>query len=33
MFLAMGAVMPQPEYELPLDGDGDAAVYVLSRIS
>lgn len=29
----MGAVMPEPEYELPLDGDGDVAVYVLSRIS
>lgn len=29
----MGAVMPQPEYELPLDGDGDAAIYVVSRIS
>ena len=30
---AMGAVMAEPEYDLPLDGDGDAAVYVLSRIS
>ena len=29
----MGAVMPQPEYELPLDGEGDCAVYVVSRIS
>ena len=29
----MGAVMPEPEYTLPLDGEGDAAVYVLSRIS
>lgn len=29
----MGAVMPEPEYDLPLDGDGDVAVYVLSRIS
>ncbi len=29
----MGAVMPEPEYELPLDGKGEAAVYVLSRIS
>lgn len=28
----MGAVMPEPEYDLPLDGDGDTAVYVLSRI-
>lgn len=31
--LAMGAVMPEPDYELPLDGAGDTAVYVLSRIS
>ncbi len=30
---SMGAVMPEPEYELPLDAGGDAAVYVLSRIS
>ena len=29
----MGAVMPEPEYKLPLDGEGDAAIYVLSRIS
>ena len=29
----MGAVMPEPEYQLPLDGTGEAAVYVLSRIS
>ncbi len=29
----MGAVMPEPEYALPLDGEGDVAVYVLSRIS
>lgn len=29
----MGAVMPEPEYTLPLDGNGDVAVYVLSRIS
>lgn len=29
----MGAVMPEPEYQLPLDGEGDVAVYVLSRIS
>ena len=29
----MGAVMPEPEYELPLDASGEAAVYVLSRIS
>ena len=29
----MGAVMPEPEYELPLEGRGDTAVYVLARIS
>ena len=29
----MGAVMPEPEYDLPLDAAGDTAVYVLSRIS
>ena len=29
----MGKVMPEPEYDLPLDGEGDAAIYVLSRIS
>ena len=29
----MGKIMPEPEYDLPLDADGDAAIYVLSRIS
>ena len=29
----MGAVMPEPEYRIPLYGEGDTAVYVLSRIS
>ena len=29
----MGAVMPEPEYYLPLEGEGDTAVYVLSRNS
>lgn len=29
----MGAVMPQPEYALPLNGEGETAVYVVSRIS
>lgn len=29
----MGAVMAEPDYELPLEVDGDTAVYVLSRIS
>ena len=30
---SMGAVMPEPEYDIPLWGGGEAAVYVLSRIS
>ena len=29
----MGAVMPEPEYTLPLEAEGDTAIYVLSRIS
>ena len=29
----MGAVMPAPKYDLPLNGEGDTAVYVLARIS
>lgn len=29
----MGAVMPEPEYDLPLEGDGEAAIYVLARTS
>ena len=29
----MGAVMPEPEYTIPLYGEGDTALYVLSRIS
>lgn len=29
----MGKTMPEPNYQLPLDGDGDVAIYVLSRIS
>ncbi|MCR4934902.1 MAG: fibronectin type III-like domain-contianing protein, partial [Oscillospiraceae bacterium] len=29
----MGAVMPEPDYALPLDADGEAAIYVLSRSS
>ena len=33
ILLGMGAVMEEPEYELPLNGEGDVAVYVLSRIS
>ena len=30
---SMGAVMPEPEYDLPLDAAGDMAMYVLARIS
>jgi len=33
LMLAIGAIMPEPEYELPLDGEGDTAIYVLGRIS
>ena len=33
VFALMGKVMPEPEYEIPLEGEGDTAVYVLSRIS
>lgn len=33
ILVAMGAVMEEPEYEFPLDGEGDTAIYVLSRNS
>ena len=33
IFAAMGAVMPEPDYELPLSGAGETAIYVLTRIS
>lgn len=33
MLFAMGRACPEPEYELPLDGEGDTALYVLSRNS
>lgn len=33
LMLGMGAVMPEPEYALPLDGEGETAIYVLGRIS
>ena len=33
VLLGMGAVIPEPEYEIPLDGEGRAALYVLSRTS
>ena len=29
----MGKVMPEPEYDLPLNAEGDAAIYVVSCIS
>lgn len=29
----LSVVMPEPEYDIPLEGDGDTAVYVLSRYS
>ena len=29
----MGKTMPEPEYDLPLEGGGDAAIYVLARNS
>jgi len=29
----MGKVMPEPEYDIPLTGEGETAIYVLSRIS
>lgn len=33
IMLVMGKVMLEPEYELPLEGQGDVAIYVLSRNS
>ena len=33
VFYALGAIMPEMEYDLPLDYSADAAIYVLSRIS
>ena len=33
LFLGMGAVMPEPEYDLPLTGEGDTGLYVLGRVS
>ena len=32
-FYGMGKTMPEPEYAIPLEGEGDAAVYVLARNS
>lgn len=33
IMLGIGAIMPEPEYDLPLDGEGDTAIYVLARNS
>ena len=33
MLLAMGRTPNEPDYDLTLNGDGDTAVYVLSRVS
>ncbi len=33
MIISMGRTPDEPEYDLPLSGEGDTAVYVLSRIS
>ena len=32
VFLGMGAVMPEPEYQLPVNTEADLGVYVLSRV-
>ncbi len=33
LMFAMGRTVPEPEYDIPLNGEGDTAVYVLARIS
>ncbi len=33
ILIGMGAVEPEPEYRLPLEAEGDTAIYVLGRIS
>ncbi|MCX4372815.1 MAG: glycoside hydrolase family 3 C-terminal domain-containing protein [Dysosmobacter sp.] len=33
IMLGIGAVMTEPDYDLPMTGEGDTAVYVLSRVS
>ncbi|MDO4339609.1 MAG: glycoside hydrolase family 3 N-terminal domain-containing protein [Eubacteriales bacterium] len=33
LMFAMGKTAPEPDYQLPLEGEGDTAVYVLARIS
>lgn len=33
VFVGMGAVMPEPEYEIPLGSGADVALYILARVS
>lgn len=33
IMISMGRSMPEPNYQLPLNGKGDTAIYVLSRLS
>lgn len=33
IMMGIGAIMQEPEYALPLDSEGDTAIYVLGRIS
>lgn len=33
LFLGMGMVMPEPDFDLPMEGEGDTAIYVLARNS
>ena len=33
VFYGLGAIMPEPEYSIPMDFSADAAVYVLSRVA
>lgn len=33
IMLGIGAVMTEPDYDLPMTGEGDTAVYVLTRVS
>lgn len=33
VLIGMGRTMPEPEYQIPMDGQGDTAIYVLSRVS
>lgn len=33
VMLGIGAVMPEPDYQITMNGDGETAVYVLARVS